>query len=203
MVESAVQQTATFEEYVDFCAQQDERYELVRGELQRMNPPSVLHFRIAKFLERIFDDAIAQYLDANQWEAFRDAGQRTEQASSRLPDIAILSREEANRLLSQTAVFQSPALLVVEIVSPSSASEDYEDKLREYQAIGVQEYWIVDPDAIGSASYIGFPKQPTITVHSLVDGQYQAHLFREGDRIKSLIFPELALLVHQIFEAGR
>ena len=203
MVESAVQQTATFEEYVDFCAQQDARYELVRGELQQMNPPSVLHFRIAKFLERIFDEAIAQYLDANQWEAFREAGQRTEQASSRLPDVAILSRQEADRLLSQTAVFQSPALLVVEIVSPSSASEHYEDKLREYQAIGVQEYWIVDPDAIGSAIHIGFPKQPTITVHSLVNGRYQAHLFQEGDRIESLIFPELTLFVHQIFETGR
>ena len=96
----------TFEEYIDICAQTDERYELVRGELHQMNPPTVLHYRIAKFLERVLDQAIEDYLDPDEWETFRDAGQRTEDDSSRLPDLAVVSRAEADQLLTQTAVFQ-------------------------------------------------------------------------------------------------
>jgi Uma2 family endonuclease len=36
--------------------------------------------------------------------------------------------------------------LVVEILSPSTASKDIKTKLLLYQKFGVREYWIVDPD---------------------------------------------------------
>ena len=35
--------------------------------------------------------------------------------------------------------------LVVEIVSPGSATIDRVDKFREYERAGVGEYWIIDP----------------------------------------------------------
>jgi Uma2 family endonuclease len=35
-----------------------------------------------------------------------------------------------------------------------------------------------------------------------VDGEYQVSQFREGERIESLIFPELDLTADQIFQAG-
>lgn len=50
----------SFEEYVDFCAQNDERYELVRGDLKPMTPPDWQHVKIAKFLERLLDNQIEQ-----------------------------------------------------------------------------------------------------------------------------------------------
>lgn len=203
MTQAIVRPRVSFEEYLDFCAQTEEQYELVRGELHQMNPPTVLYYRIAKFLERILDQAIEDYLDPNAWETFRDAGQRTESDSSRLPDIAIMSREEADKLLNQTAVFQSPSLLVVEIVSSSSASEDYDEKLQEYQTLGIPEYWTVDYEGLGAAKYIGFPKAPTLTVHELVDGKYQAKRFRGDDQIQSPTFKDLTLTANQVFSAGR
>ena len=193
----------TFEEYIDICAQTDERYELVRGELHQMNPPTVLHYRIAKFLERVLDQAIEDYLDPDEWETFRDAGQRTEDDSSRLPDLAVVSRAEADQLLTQTAVFQCPSLLVVEIVSSSSASEDYDKKLKEYQALGIPEYWIADYEGLGAAKYIGFPKAPTVVIHQLIDGKYQARKFRGSDQVISPTFPDLQLTAEQILRAGR
>lgn len=79
MTQAAIKPRVSFEEYIDFCAQTDERYELVRGELVEMNPPTVLHYRIAKFLEQVFDHAIEQQqLDAAEWETFREVGQRTD-----------------------------------------------------------------------------------------------------------------------------
>lgn len=204
MTQSTVKPKLTFEEYIDFCGQTEQWYELVRGELHLMNPPVVLHYRIAKFLEQVLDRAIAEHFeDPEQWETFREAGQRTGEDSSRLPDLAIVSRAEADQLLKQTAVFQSPSLLVVEIVSPSSVSEDYEEKLKEYEALGVAEYWVVDYEGLGAAKYIGFPKVPTLTVYELVEGKYQAKQFRGDDRIESSLFRNLELTANQIFSAGK
>jgi Uma2 family endonuclease len=200
---AAVRPRVSFEEYVDICAQTDERYELVQGELHRMNPPTMLHYRIAKFLERFLDESIENYLDPEEWETVREPGQRTENDSSRLPDVAIVSRAEADRLLNQTAVFQNASLLVVEIVSPSSATEDYDAKLKEYERLGVQEYWVVDHAGLGAAQYIGFPKAPTLTVHVLAGGKYEAKRFRDDEPIESSIFGRLNLTAEQIFTAGR
>jgi len=203
MTQAAVKPKVSFEEYIDLCAQTDEQYELVRGNLHQMNPPTVLHYRITKFLEQVLDQEIEAYLDSDEWETFRDAGQRTENDSSRLPDLAIVSRVEADKLLKQTAVFQSPSLLAVEVVSPSSASEDYDEKLKEYQSLGIPEYWVVDYEGLGAAKHIGFPKAPTLTVHALISGKYQARRFRGEDRIESPTFRHLNLTANQVFAAGR
>lgn len=203
MTQAVVRSRVSFEEYIDICAQTDERYELVCGELYQMNPPTVLHYRIAKFLEQVLDQQIEEHLDPDEWETFRDAGQRTEDDSSRLPDLAIVSKVEADQLLNQTAVFQTPSLLVVEIVSPSSASEDYDKKLKEYQALGIPEYWVVDYEGLGAAKHIGFPKAPTLTVHEFVEGKYRARQFRGDDRIQSPMFGDLDLTANQVFRAGR
>jgi Uma2 family endonuclease len=203
MTQSTVKSQFTFEEYIDLCGQIDERYELVRGKLHLMNPPTVLHYRIAKFLEQVLDQAIEEHFEnPDQWETFREAGQRTGEDSSRLPDLAIVSRAEANQLLKQTAVFQSPGLLVVEIVSPSSANEDYDEKLKEYEVLGIREYWVVDYEGLGAAKHIGFPKAPTFTVYELVNDQYQAKQFRGDDRIESSIFKHLDLTANQVFAVG-
>jgi Uma2 family endonuclease len=203
MIQTVVRPRVSFEEYIDFCAQTDERYELVRGKLHQMNPPTVLHYRIAKFLEQVLDQAIEEHFDPDEWETFREAGQRTEDDSSRLPDLAIVSRVEADKLLKQTAVFQSPSLLVIEVVSPSSASDDYDKKLKEYEGLGVPEYWVVDHEGLGAAKHIGFPKAPTLTVHELINGKYQAKRFRGDELIESPTFRNLNLTANQVFSAGR
>jgi len=76
-------------------------------------------------------------------------------------------------------------------------------KLVDYETFGVPEYWIVDYLALGGRRYIGNPKQPTISVYYLVDGEYQVNLFRGNDRIISPTFPELNLTAEQIFQAGQ
>lgn len=201
MSQAALQPRISFEEYIDICAQTDESYELVRGELVRMTPPTWQHIKIAKFLERTFDVAIEQA--GYPWEAFQKMGQRTEHNSSRLLDISIVRTAAIEQILNQTAVLTVAAPLVVEIISPNSATEDYTDKLREYEALGISEYWTVDYDALGAAKYIGSPKAPTVTVHTLVDGRYQAKHFRGDALIASPTFKKLSLTANQVFSAER
>jgi Uma2 family endonuclease len=59
----------------------------------------------------------------------------------------------------------------------------------------------VDYGALGGRNFIGNPKQPTISVCNLVDGEYQVLKFRENDRIVSQTFPDLNLTANQIFQA--
>ena len=64
---------------------------------------------------------------------------------------------------------------------------------------GIAEYWIVDYLGLGGRRFIGNPKQPTISICQLVDGEYDVQLFRNTDIIQSGILPELELTVNQIF----
>jgi Uma2 family endonuclease len=63
--------------------------------------------------------------------------------SGREPDLMFVRRERVGQI--NPTFMDGPADLVVEIVSPDSVTRDYREKLAEYQAAGISEYWIVDP----------------------------------------------------------
>nr|WP_322743919.1 Uma2 family endonuclease [Nostoc edaphicum] len=64
---------------------------------------------------------------------------------------------------------------------------DYNQKTFEYAAMGVFEYWIVDP------------LENKITVCLLNQSSYKQTMFIEDQRIVSQMFPELTLTAQQVF----
>lgn len=120
------------------------------------------------------------------------------------PDILIINRDNlVNETLwdkYSTVQSSSSIPLVVEVVS-SNWRDDYLTKVRDYEEIGIVEYWIVDYLALGGRRYIGNPKLPTISIYYLLEGEYQVSQFREKDVVKSPTFTELNLTVEQIFNA--
>jgi Uma2 family endonuclease len=74
--------------------------------------------------------------------------------------------------------------LVVSVVS-TNWQNDYARKYEDYEALAIPEYWIVDYLGIGGKYYIGSPKQPTVMVCHLVDGEYQKTLLRSDKLRKS------------------
>ena len=118
------------------------------------------------------------------------------------PDVLILNRDNlGNELMWEkySTVQNNVSIpLVVEIVS-SNWRDDYLTKVRDYEEIGIKEYWIVDYLALGGRRYIGNPKQPTISIHTLVDDEYQVTQFKEKDVIVSPSFSGLSLTVEQVF----
>ena len=90
---------------------------------------------------------------------------------------------------------------MIEIVS-TNWRDDYHLKFADYEEMGIAEYWLVDYAALGGRNFIGNPKQPTISVCNLVDGEYQIRKFQNSDRLISQIFPELALTANQVFQAN-
>ncbi|BAZ90810.1 hypothetical protein NIES932_23150 [Raphidiopsis curvata NIES-932] len=81
--------------------------------------------------------------------------------------------------------------------------DDYLIKLGEYEKLGIEEYWIVDYLGLGGRRYIGSPKQPTISVYHVFEGEYILELFQGQDVIKSPLFSELSLRVDQISKVGQ
>jgi Uma2 family endonuclease len=124
--------------------------------------------------------------------------------SAYLPDLLLLNRSNlVNEPLwkKDSTVTQGDSIpLVIEVVS-TNWRVDYHRKYADYEEIGIREYWIVDYLALGAYKFVGKPKQPTIWVYSLVEGEYQGSQFRGSDRIVSPTFPELDLTAEQVFPA--
>jgi Uma2 family endonuclease len=121
------------------------------------------------------------------------------------PDVFVLDRAQlANepRWKKESIITMGASVrLAVEVVS-TNWQDDYLVKVADYERLGIPEYWVVDYAALGGRRFIGNPKQPTISVYQLVDGEYQISQFRGDDRVESLAFPELKLTAEQIFRAG-
>ncbi|NEO41241.1 MAG: Uma2 family endonuclease [Moorea sp. SIOASIH] len=122
------------------------------------------------------------------------------------PDVIVLDK---TRLVNEPLWQKEPVItlgnsikLVVEIVS-TNWQNYYARKVEDYAILGVPEYWIVDYLGIGGRDYIGKPKQPTITICTLVEDEYQKQLFRNDDGLVSKVFPYLSLTANQIFASSR
>jgi Uma2 family endonuclease len=178
----------SFAAYRDLVAGSDDRYELINGELKRVNPPKTQHFFIAKFLERAIEAEIERA--GLLWVCFQGAGVRTGLTKARLPDVMAIERAAALDLWQESAIFEVTPCLVIEIVSPSSEVDDYRYKRSEYGAIEVPEYWIVDPLA------------GRVVVLVLVDGFYEESVFTGDDRLVSGLLPGFAATAAMILSAG-
>ena len=185
-------QKLTFNEYLNYQDNTDNRYELVEGELIPMSLGTGKHGSIAKRLERFFDDEINRL--KLPWIAQRfSVGLRSPRGgrwdTSRIPDVTVLPLEQWDSLGDREAVIdlnEEPPFLVVEIVSPSTQVTDYRSKQAEYAVLEIPEYWIVDP------------LQDCVIVCTLVEGWYDQVIFRDDQQIVSPTFSELVLTANQI-----
>lgn len=68
---------------------------------------------------------------------------RTSKISRRLPDLFFISQNNLMNVMPNH--FEGSPDLVIEIVSRDCVARDWREKFLEYEAAGVQEYWIIDP----------------------------------------------------------
>ncbi|NEO58881.1 MAG: Uma2 family endonuclease [Okeania sp. SIO3B5] len=120
------------------------------------------------------------------------------------PDIIALNKAqlaEEPRWQKESIITKGNSVrLAIEVVS-TNWQDDYLRKVWEYEMMGIPEYWIVDYLGLGGRRFVGNPKQPTLSVYQLVDGEYEVTLFTGNERIESLAFPELQLSAAEIFAA--
>ena len=180
----------TFQQYLFYEGEPDVLYELVRGTLIPMPSQSHLHTNIVKFLvHKLQRHFAAENLDlvANPL----GTGVRTEQASSRIPDLVVCSQRIWEQVIPRAGAgvldLSEKPDLVVEIVSTNRRS-DYATKRNEYETAEIPEYWIVDP------------KKSRVRVFTNPTGEegYSWVDFSLGEQIVSSQFPKLVLSVEEM-----
>ncbi|MGK7928236.1 MAG: Uma2 family endonuclease [Spirulina sp.] len=206
MVQAQTQpQLMTLEEFLDWYPDGYHRYELHNGVVVEMQPRGT-HEQVISFLNIKLGVQIDS-LELSYVLATRCIIKSIDSDRSGFnPDITILDRDalkdEPLWEKRSTIVKGETVKLAIEVVS-SNWQDDYVMKVFEYEKLGVAEYWIVDYLGLGGKRYIGNPKQPTISVYQMIDGEYEVTMFRGSDRIESPIFPQLKLTAEQIFSVGQ
>jgi Uma2 family endonuclease len=185
--------TYTYADYLKW--QFDEIVEIIKGRVYKMSPaPLRYHQQISV---RITSD-IDQYLRRKMCKVYSAPfdvrfpvnGEEGEDAIYTVvqPDICVVCDLEK---LDDKGCLGSPDM-IVEIISPSTAKKDTNEKYNLYESAGVREYWIV------------FPKERFIMVHLLNDkgvydlvGNFEPNA--DTPTIKVNIFPDLELIMEDIF----
>ncbi|NJL68858.1 MAG: Uma2 family endonuclease [Microcoleus sp. SM1_3_4] len=186
----------TFEEYLSYEDDTDNRYESIDGELIELPPESEPNCFIARYLLFAFvsQGLVPLRLISSHECEIQVPVVRSGDAANRYPDLIILAPEHilltANRMT--ITLDMPPPRLVVEVVSPGriGRERDYDRKRAQYAARGIPEYWIVDP------------QEQAIVVLQLESDRYlEVGVFRGEGAIVSPTFPQLNLTAQQVFAA--
>jgi len=200
----AINKLTTFEEFIEWYPDNGIRYELHKGLVVEMPPPNGEHENVIGFL---VGQIALTYLQKGLPYRIPKTGlvKTADNDSTYCPDILLVNHDNlVNEPLwkKQSTLIQAASIpLVVEVVS-TNWRDDYHDKFGDYEEMGIPEYWIVDYAALGGKRFIGNPKQQTITICELVDGEYQTTQFQGNQSIVSCLFPDLNLTAQQIFDSA-
>ena len=182
----------------------DNRYELIDGEVFDLEPTG-WHEEVVAFITT----KVCVEIDKIDlpWFVLQRGLLRPSHLSMTAfrPDVAVVDRDELSKelLWSNQSILTlgSSIKFVAEVVS-SNWQNDYARKVEDYAVLGIPEYWIADYAGLGGTRYIGKPKQPTLSICTLVDGEYEIQQFRGNQTIASTIFPGLKLTAEQVLRAG-
>ncbi|MEZ0065387.1 Uma2 family endonuclease [Streptacidiphilus sp. MAP12-20] len=117
--------------------------EISAGQILMMMSPSTAHDFNAIRLRRQLDVQLTAGLLAATTGDVEDIGHGV----LRRPDVFVYPEAEFEAAAERGDAALDPhaILLAIEIVSPSNPENDYEGKMRDYPAMGIPHYLIVDP----------------------------------------------------------
>lgn len=175
--------------YLDLTDETNRRIELVDGRLEFLPGPTELHQALVGFLYHALLAFVTKHdLGLVPYGSLRVRIPKDKRY--REPDVLFVRKE--NYQLRGNRIWKGADLLM-EIVSgdPKDRKRDYEEKLADYAAANIAEYWIIDPE------------RQVVIVHRLAGDQYAAHgEFSRGQRATSLLLPGFGVDVKQLFDVA-
>ena len=183
MVVSETKRKFTYEDYAK--TPEDERYELIDGELIALSSPDMAHQKLKTRLGATVWEYVS---DANLGEVYMSP---TDVCFSDIdvvqPDILFFFKSRSH--IRNGKNIKGAPDLVVEILSPSTSSRDWGYKKDLYEKHGVKEFWLVDP----------YAKQ--VIVMLLKDGRYEiVGVYREDDTLRSPTLEGFELDLSRVFD---
>lgn len=118
-----------------------EKAEFINGEIIIHSPVKKEHNDVSSSLHALFSAYVKKHqLGYLGYEKIMISLSRNDYE----PDICFFKAEKAQDFKKGQSLFPAPDL-VVEVLSPKTASNDRGIKYEDYQAHGILEYWIIDP----------------------------------------------------------
>ena len=173
--------------YEDYCTwDDDERWELIDGIAYAMSAPSLYHQSISGNIFGQLWQFLREKKSCRVFAAPFDVRFNFNKKNNTVvqPDIVVIcdksKRDERGGI--------GAADMVVEILSPSSATHDAIRKYRLYLKSGVHEYWIVDPE------------EKTVITHILADDTYRGSVYEQNDIVPVSVLEGCNVDFGEVFE---
>jgi len=164
------------------------RYELASGKILITPPAAWEHAEVEARVIRILGDSVTK---RNLGKLFgSSAGYELPSGDTLEPDASFIARD---RWLKGPKPRRGQFLrivptLTVEIISPATARRDRIEKKRIYEANGVNEYWLVDP------------QRREITIFHLAGGKYDnGNRFEARQKLRSEVLVGFEVLARLFF----
>jgi Uma2 family endonuclease len=142
--EATMKQSNVRFDYSDYLQlPEGKRYEILAGELYVVPAPNTRHQRISLRIQTALVRQIAEKGLGELLSAPYDVVLSEENVVQ--PDILFVRKDRLS-LIGEQNLPAAPDL-IVEILSPATRKKDLAIKQKIYARFGVQEYWIVDPEA--------------------------------------------------------
>ena len=173
------------EQFFEFTADLEGRYELINGQIRLMASPNVshqtitgeLHGELRNYLKgkpcRVFVAPLDVVLFKKNNKNKEDDSQNVFQ-----PDVFVVCDPGK---ISKNRINGAPDF-VIEVVSPSNFADDYIDKLAAYMKHGVREYWIVNPE-----------KKKILAYRNEKEKELENDAYTFEDKVKVNIFDDFAI----------
>jgi Uma2 family endonuclease len=160
--------------------------ELWDGELIRSPAPSFLHQKILDRFHDVLKAWVRQHRLGDTAVAPIDMLLTTRRATQ--PNVVFISNKRLGIIKER---IMGAADLVAEVISPGSRRRDRIDKRDLYEQHGVQEYWLIDPEA------------KTVEALHLEAGTYQlVGRWHPGQRARSRLLKGFEVPVSPLFGEG-
>ena len=175
----------TVQDYLNIPEEDENRYELINGELYMAPAPSWEHqkstINLATLLDNFVSDTGLGEVVASPIDVYlsdEDVFQ---------PDIVFISNERLG-IIHSDGIHGAPDL-VIEVLSPGTERIDRTLKSERYEMLEVSEYWQANPIA------------KTILVLRARDGAFErVGLFTEGMTLETPLLPGLRVDVSEVFD---
>jgi Uma2 family endonuclease len=147
--------------------------------------PTLEHQTILRQVFLLVHRFVADHQLGEVWFAPLDIVIQQEPLRTRQPDLLFVSNERAGILRD---IVEGPPDLVVEILSPANTRTNLEEKLADYGGLGVNECWMISPEA------------RSVEVLRLEGGKWtRISIYGLGDQVQSQVLSGLTFSVDGLF----